>query len=294
MRHLLFAMILLGSWPSLAAEIILSSQVDNPQIQAFLRSVKELRASDDVRFIALRDLPQASQLNKDVRLILLDHATLQWRLASDQGPPTLAMRISRAQARVLLGERRARGVTLLWSDPPFARQLRLLQKIIPYARHVGVAYDPQNEFRLQELQTVAEQLNLKLILTPWPDTRDRRPLADLLKQSDALFGMDSPRLYNPQNIKNLLLTSYEQNRGLLGPTVNFVRAGSIASTYSDQADWLKTLNSLLDKPAQQWPQEYFPQHFKVQTNRQVMRSLGLDAGTDELLAEQLRQMEATQ
>ena len=64
-----------------------------------------------------------------------------------------------------------------------------------------------------------------------------------------LLGLDDPDLYNPKTAKNLLLSSYSRQVALVGPNAAFVRAGSLASTYSDQPDWLAILDQLLDRRA---------------------------------------------
>ncbi|MFP3458973.1 hypothetical protein R0J89_22230, partial [Psychrobacter sp. SIMBA_152] len=77
-----------------------------------------------VRFQTTADLPRPGRLKADQRLVLLDSAALEWRLSESAGPPALAMRVSRVQAEQRLGKSRPAFLTLLWSDPPLARQLR--------------------------------------------------------------------------------------------------------------------------------------------------------------------------
>ncbi len=113
----------------------------------------------------------------------------------------------------------------------------------------------------------------------------------MLGRSDLLLGLDDKQLYNAQTIKGILLSAYAENRALIGPTAAFVKAGSLASSYSDQSDWLETLDTLLDRPAEQWPRSLYPERFKVQSNRQVARSLGIDLPDDAQLAQRLAEGE---
>lgn len=110
----------------------------------------------------------------------------------------------------------------------------------------------------------------------WDNINDSRPLQNLFRNSDVLLGLDDPQLYNSKTAKNLLLSSYAQQLPLVGPNAGFVRAGSLASTYSDQADWLAVLDRLLDHPPANWPRSLYPEHFKVVGNPQVARSLGIE------------------
>ncbi|AOE61603.1 ABC transporter substrate-binding protein [Pseudomonas corrugata] len=267
---------LLATLQARAAEILLTGAQDSPGIQSFTQALKALRPEDDVRFTPLASLPAADKLPTNIRLILLDLPSLDWRLQTPQGPATLVLRISRLQARERLKEAIPAHLSLLWSDPPVTRQLHLIRAILPQASRIGVLFDGHSEFLLKELRQAAAPLGLEIVTERWEDTSDSRPLQSLLSQSDVLLGLDDPDLYNPKTVKNLLLSSYARQRALIGPSAAFVRAGSLASTYSDQEDWLAILDDLLDRPAATWPRALYPARFKVLDNRQVARSLGLE------------------
>ncbi|PMZ73633.1 ABC transporter substrate-binding protein [Pseudomonas sp. FW305-70] len=280
---------MLGSQASNAAEILLTGAEDSPGVRAFTRALSELRPNDNVRFQALASLPVPEQLPENIRLILLDLPSLDWRLQDDQGPATLVLRINRLQARQRLNSSLPARLCLLWSDPPPDRQLRLTRTLLPQAKRIGVLYDNHSEFLLDELRQAALPLGLEVVTQRWNNIHDSRPLQTLLKNSDVLLGLDDADLYNPQTAKNLLLSSYSRQMALIGPNASFVKAGSLASTYSDQSDWLAVLDELLDRPPATWPRSHYPHRFKVASNPQVARSLGIEeineASVATLLAE---------
>ena len=106
-----------------------------------------------------------------------------------------------------------------------------------------------------------------------------------------LLGLDDPDLYNPKTAKNLLLSSYTRQTALIGPNAGFVKAGSLTSTYSDQSDWLAILDDLLDRPPATWPRTHYANRFKVLSNPQVARSLGIEQINEALVATQLAEGE---
>ncbi|MET1077311.1 MAG: ABC transporter substrate-binding protein [Pseudomonas sp.] len=275
-----------------AAPVLLSGE-DSPAARAFSLALAQQRPQDQVQFVSLDQLKRAPSLEPDTRLVLFGENALAWRLALPQAPPTLVLRVSRVQAQSHLGTVRPNGLSLLWSDPPPARQLQLAHLLVPQATRIGVLHDEHSRFLLDELRQAAKPMGLTIVAQSWPDTRDTRPLLALLKQSDLLLGLDDTDLFNPQTVKSLLLTSYAQERALLGPSAAFVKAGSLASSYSDQADWLTTLDRLLDQDPRHWPAELYPSHFKVLGNRQVARALGIRLDTDTDLARQLTAGEQT-
>jgi hypothetical protein len=274
-RALLWVCLLLSA-PAWSADILLTAADDGAGVQAFADALAKERPEDRVTFTPLKQLPAPNRLPASTRLILLDLPGLDWRLQDAQGPPTLVLRISRLQARQRLGDQLPGKISLLWSDPPLARQLHLITRILPQARRIGVLYGADSEFLLQELSEHAAAMDLEVVPQRWDNINDSRPLQTLFKNSDVLLGLDDPQLYNPKTAKNLLLSSYARQLPLVGPNAGFVRAGSLASTYSDQTDWLAVLDRLLDQPPASWPRALYPDHFKVAGNPQVARSLGLE------------------
>ncbi|MHA3739018.1 ABC transporter substrate-binding protein [Pseudomonas sp. Eth.TT006] len=275
-----------------AADILLTGAEESPGVQAFVQALSELRPTDNVRFQPLASLPTPGKLPSNLRMILLDLPSLDWRLKEPQGPATLVLRISRLQARQRLAGAQPPHLSLLWSDPPLARQLQLIRRILPQAQRVGVLFDQHSEFLLKELQLAAAPLDLQIVSQRWDNTQDSRPLQTVLRNSDVLLGLDDPDLYNPKTAKNLLLSSYSRQTALIGPNAAFVRAGSLASTYSDQSDWLAILDELLDRPPALWPRTLYPQRFKVSTNAQVARSLGIEPINGTTVARQLAEGES--
>ncbi|GHS83077.1 hypothetical protein PAGU2196_39110 [Pseudomonas sp. PAGU 2196] len=292
----LLRVLLLCLWPLgplSAGEILLVGGEDQPGIRSFVEAFESHRPHDRVRFQTTADLPRPSQLKGDQRLVLLDSAALDWRLSENAGPPALAMRVSRVQAEQRLGKSRPPFLTLLWSDPPLARQLRLARYLLPQAQRIGVLYGRQSAFLLDELRHAARPLGLEIIAQDWPDQRDSRPLQQLLGNSDVLLGLDDPALYNPKTAKNLLLSSYGRQMALIGPNAGFVRAGALASTYSDQDDWLAVLDHLLDQPPARWPRSLYPARYGVSGNQQVARALGLEPIDPNAAAKALAEGEST-
>ncbi|MCI8212993.1 ABC transporter substrate-binding protein [Pseudomonas sp. S25] len=274
-----------------AADILLTAARTSPSIQSFVRDLSHRRPGDHVRFVETDKMPSPGKISDHTRLVLLDTASLEWRLGDSEGPRTLVLRVSRVQAHERLGEKRPPTLSLLWSDPPVTRQLLLIRHLLPEARQIGVLFNNRSQFLLKELRHAALSMGLRIISQPWTPSAQNQSLQNLLSRSDVLLGLDDPDLYNAKTAKNLLLSSYAHQQALLGPNAAFVKAGSLASTYSDEIDWLDTLDALLDKPPEQWPRAQYPRRFKVTSNPRVAQSLGIIAIDDAAVTTRLSQAE---
>ena len=262
-----------------AAQLVLVSANQGAAVNAFRDALSQRRPQDQVELRTPAALAEGMVFADDTRLLLLGPEALAWRLRQHRAPPTLALLLNRV------------GLCVLWSDPPAARQLRLARLILPGIQRIGVLYGKDSEFLLDELRREARSQGLELFVASSSGNDDPRPLQFLLGNSDLLLGIDDKQLYNSQSIKSLLLGSYAKNRALLGPTAAFVKAGSLASSYSDQEDWLDTLDELLGQAPRHWPLSLYPGHFKVLGNRQVARSLGIDLASDADLGRRLAEGE---
>lgn len=274
-----------------AAEVLVAARQDSPALQRFVADLAGRRPQDQVRFLTVAQLPPPATLSSDSRLILLGADTLAWRLTTADGPPTLVLQVSRVQAYRRLSGSHPPRLTLLWSDPPPARQLRLIRQLLPQARRVGLVYSNASRFLVREIRQQAAAQGLALSAWYWPDPKDSRTFNRMLEDSDVVLGLDDPALYNSATIKSVLLASYGRRMALIGPTAAFIRAGSLSSTFSDQQDWLDELDRLLSRPPQDWPRETYPNAFKVLGNAQVARSLGIEAGDDRDQARSLLEWE---
>lgn len=272
-----------------AAELLLSTAGDTTSLQHFGNALAAQRPADIVRIVALNEIPPLDQIPGTTRLILFGQAALAWRLDSQNGPPTLVLQVNKTQARETLGERRPANLSVLWQDPAPHRQLRLLRHLLPKTTRVGVLHHPYSEFLIEELRQTASGLGLEIVAQSWPDTRDNQPVIRVLGASDVLLAVADDDLYNPLTAKTLLLTSYSQHHALIGPSAGFVRAGSLATTYGDQDDWLATLAQLLDQAPAQWPAGTYSHTFKVLGNPQVARALGIPLPSDAELTRHLSQ-----
>ena len=94
-------------------------------------------------------------------------------------------------------------------------------------------------------------------------------------QARVLLAVPDQAVYTAENIRNILLSTYRLNQAVIGFSADMVRAGALASTYSDvdhiNAHIADLAAEYLDNGELAAPQ--FPRYFSTTVNEGVARSL---------------------
>lgn len=195
------------------------------------------------------------------------------------GTPTIAIFVSRAQVTDSLEQLQS----ALYLEPPMVRQVALARELMGDEVPLGVL--AQSRSRLAVAGLNGAMIKKYAVKPYYLDDYGNinRALVDLLDECFALVGQYDTSLYSAENIKNILITAYRQNRPLIGPSGAYIRAGALATTYSDLDDVSRRLSDILKVglKRRQWPSPGYNPHFKIRFNEQVARSLNLtlpDAG----------------
>lgn len=254
----------------------------------FIASLREQRSNDD---ILVHDLAASSPAPNASVLITMGSSSLQWWLKQSLDKPTIATYISRSGLTDLALPNLPESTQILLANPAPARQLRLAQLLMPKAVDIGALFSPKHLAQLAEWQTSSNALGVNLVSRPLASQEQLgRQMSELLDRSDILVALDDPTIYNADNLKTILLSSYTRNKVLIGPSAPFINAGSLSTTYSTPEQMARSVDDLLGNPRQAGLISY-PRYFSVLSNPQVARSLGFPPPDDDALSERLRQQE---
>lgn len=129
------------------AQVIISAEHDSLAVREFARELIHSLPSYNISYMPRVQLEQQQHFADDVQLILLGPQLLDWRLQlTHSQPPTIIMQVSRVQAQQRFAAKIPQHLTLMWSDPPPARQIALLKTMQPDVRHVGVLLSESSAF----------------------------------------------------------------------------------------------------------------------------------------------------
>lgn len=175
----------------------------------------------------------------------------------------------------------------LYLNQPLTRQLDLVRLALPKERRVGVLFGPESKSQEPTLEAAAAARGLKLVSTQvTPNEPVFNGLKQILDDSDVLLAMADPQVYNPGSIQNILLATYRARVPLVAFSPAYVRAGALLAVYSTPAQiGLQAgvmARTVLQGRALGLPE--YPQHFTVNVNEQVARSMGLNLDARDLSA----------
>lgn len=203
-------------------------------------------------------------------------------LADPAGTPVVGVALTRPAWLAGTAGSRARQTAIFWEPDPVAH-LRLARHLMPGAQRAGVLLGTEDPALLARLEREAKRLGITLVVERIaPGEPLVRRLKPVLDRSDFLLGIEDPLVFSPATVKTLLLTSYRQNRPVIGPSAAYVDAGSVASrqvTLGDVADalaaWLPELLDGLRAGHDALPAPRYVDTPATRVNKRVAHSLQL-------------------
>lgn len=213
-------------------------------------------------------------------------AVKQWQVTDT---PSIAVFISEAAAEAFSDKLNS----AVFIEPPLQRQVILAKEILGSDRPLGILVSSKKNWHFDSF--LGKPLSSSLITPYFVDQFDNlnRALVELLRNNHALVGIYDTKLYSSINIKNILITAYRQNKALIGPSSAYIKAGALATTYSDLDDVARRLEEILQSGLKnnRWPAAGYNPYFKIRYNEQVGRSLNLLLPDSDELVRKIRKVE---
>ena len=211
-------------------------------------------------------------------IIAVGSSALRQALARPGPTPIIATLIPRLSYEKLLAEsgNRNRRVSAIWLDQPPARQALFLRHLLPGKTRIGMLLS--NETRAQAAQFRQPFAAAGLSL----DTEDGEAdptllpaLNNLLGRINILFAIPDSTIYNRDNIKSILITTYRYQRPVIAFSPAFVNAGALAALYSTPAQIARQTVEIMQSSGTALPPPVSPNQFAILINQNVAEALNL-------------------
>jgi hypothetical protein len=167
---------------------------------------------------------------------------------------------------------RLMSMTAIYAEPAPADQLRLISLL--YKRPVKVAAIVSREtgFLKPVLGAVTA---IEVDVEDYADGDDINFALNRVGQAQVLLAMPDRTVYSAENFRNILLSTYRHNQAVIGFSADMVRAGALATTYSNiehiNAHVADMANDFVTTGELAPPQ--FPRYFRTAINEGLARSL---------------------
>lgn len=163
-------------------------------------------------------------------------------------------------------------------NPPLIRQAVAGREILPHATRVAMLARPETVELYEPLVDKLPAYGLQARVFVVSSDNDLIPtLIHALNYGDFILAAPDSGIYNPRTIKHILLTAYRRNRIVIGPSQAYVKAGSLASTYTPLTEIAKLAAKYIEQYRSdgQFPPPAYPDVFRIELNDQVARSLNI-------------------
>jgi len=200
--------------------------------------------------VALRE---AAARHCDCVVIAAFTASQVWRSVVDALPPA-----------------RVKSMTAVYAEPAPDDQVRLAALLYRRPVRVAAILGPDTAFLLPSLAGQAEVLQAAR-------GDDMGDVLARVKRSEVLLALPDSAIYNPENIRNILLSTYRRKQAVIGFSADMVKVGALATTYSEIED----INAQVAEMAAgfvasgELPAPQFPHYFRTAINEGVARSLDI-------------------
>lgn len=175
-------------------------------------------------------------------------------------------------------ERAGGSVSGILYNPPLIRQAITGKVILPQATRVAMLAHPDKvESYEPAIERLPEYGMEGKIFVVASDGELIPTLIRALNYGDFILAAPDSSIYNPRTIKHILLTAYRRNRIVIGPSQAYVKAGSLASTYTPLTEIAELAAEYIQdyRAKGRFPPPAYPEAFGIEVNQQVARSLNI-------------------
>jgi hypothetical protein len=172
---------------------------------------------------------------------------------------------------------RAKKVSAVFAEPSPVDQFQLISRLYKRRVRAGVLVSEATAYLTPVLLKAATVADIDLRVESVNDGESPTRALNRIANAAVILAIPDSNVYNTDSIRSILDTTYRRNQSIVGFSPSMVRAGVLASVYSDADDIAAHLAELIDELATTGllPMPQYPKYFQVQINDSVARSLNV-------------------
>lgn len=247
--------------------IVLMSKDNNPALTNLYNRLDSL--SSDFNYVISTEVHSIDIKENDFIVLVGAYNPSYFNLESHK--KTISVLITKEQSREINSQ------TSIWMEPPLSRQLMLANLIIPGQQKLGFLVNGSESKKNQLSELSEAQIQMLNVIDLEESENINRALFKVLKDSKLLLGSYDPEIYSSIHLKNILITSYRQQKVMIGPSRAYLKAGSLATTFSDLDHIAKRIMDVVIEyqSSAKWLETGYNPYYRILFNKQVARSLNI-------------------
>ncbi|WP_020408199.1 ABC transporter substrate-binding protein [Hahella ganghwensis] len=279
---------IISSQAASAVRVYVVSPKENQVAETFVKSFEDV-SPNDWHLTRVAGHPPVSTTPDTSIVICLGEKMLSQFCSDTSENLIFALFVTKERLDDLKAKLPAINLTGIYLDAPVQRQAELARLLLPGVTRAAIL--ASQPLSLPTMSAAGQSFHIFQL-----SSQDELPrlLNSALEKNDYILGTPDFGIYNGRQIRQILLTAYRHNKVLIGPSLAFVNAGGLATSYSTAADYahqaVEMINVYIN--TNNVPDPAFAKYFDVAVNRQVARSLNLVVPDADALQSKLMLLEA--
>ncbi|MHA1989137.1 MAG: ABC transporter substrate-binding protein [Promethearchaeota archaeon] len=180
----------------------------------------------------------------------------------------------------------------IYINQPVSRYVQLFKNLFPKGKTLAFATTKENSIKLQQLKT--ESKNNNLIYKEIRIQKNKnisRTFINKLNNNDVLLALANPDIYNANNAKSIILSTYHASVPIIAYSKSFAKAGALISLYSsidNIAEKTANIVNAIIADGSLKQKEYYPDDFTIEINSAVARSLNINIDSENMLKRKIK------
>lgn len=180
----------------------------------------------------------------------------------------------------------------IYINQPISRYVDLFKILFPEKHNLVFISAQRNSKKSRQLKTAAHEKNItyKEIYIE-KNNNIARTLINKLNKNDVLLALSNPTIYNRNNAKNIILSTYHKDVPIIAYSKSFTKAGALTSLYSSINNIAETTAKLANTIIENGPQthkEHYSDGFSIDINSAVARSLNINIESENKLKSEIK------
>lgn len=179
----------------------------------------------------------------------------------------------------------------IYINQPTVRYIKLFKALFPLGKNLVLATTNSDSKRSNQVKSISKRNNIPYKEIQIQKNNISRVFTNKLNNNDVLLALPNSEIYNANNAKSIILSSYHANVPIIAYSKSFTKAGALIGLYSSIDDIAQKTVDMINTILIEGPQrqkEYYPDNFTIEINSAVARSFNIEIDTKDVIKRKIK------